>query len=65
MIHILVSIEGLHGMRNMTFYNTKYVIHGYGRHAHHLWGQFTAWQHDDELWFLSFSPRPCIIIGIL
>ena len=42
MIHILVSIEGLHGMRNMTLYNTKYVIHGYGRHARHLWGQFTG-----------------------
>ena len=28
-------------MRNITFYDTKYVIHGYCRHAHHLWGQFT------------------------
>ena len=31
-------IEGLHGMRNMTFYDTKYVLHGCGRHACHLWG---------------------------
>ena len=65
MIHILVSIEGLHGMRNMTFYNTKYVIHGYGQHARHLWGQFTMAARRRAVVSFSFSPRPCIIIGIL
>ena len=50
--------RGLHGMRNMTFYNTKYVIHGYGRHARHLWSQITM---AGGMVFFLF-PLDCVLL---
>ena len=56
-----IYIEGLHGMCNMTFYNTKYIIHGYGRDARHLWGQITM--AEGMVFFLFPLDRVLLLVS--